>query len=75
MASQAEHVEIMTSLALKNFFMAYGRSNDIRGNEKVIYLDHTLTSQAASKILTDLLKSPELKNSIRITGIRRKFIP
>ena len=37
MASQAIHVDIVTSLTLKDFLLAFSRFNDVRGKVEVIY--------------------------------------
>ena len=61
-AFRAEHLEIVNSLALKNFLMEFNRFNDVCGKVEVIYLDNAFTFQAASEALPDMLKSPELRN-------------
>ena len=75
MASRAVHVEIVTSLSLKDFLLAFSRFNDVRGRVEVIYSDNGSTYQAASKALPKLLHSTELRNSLRGKGIRWEFIP
>ena len=50
-ASRAVHVEIVTSLSLKEFLLALSRFNDIRGRVEVIYSDNGSTFQATSKAL------------------------
>ena len=75
MASRAVHVEIVTSLSLKDFLLAFSRFNDVRGRVEVIYLDNGSTFQAASKALPKLLYSTELRNSLRGKKIRWEFIP
>ena len=75
MASRAVHVEVVTSLGLKEFLMAFSRFNDVRGNVETIYSDNGSTFQAASKVLPDLVKSPKLKNALRKKGINWEFIP
>ena len=75
MASRAVHVEIVLSLALTNFLMAFSRFTDVCGNVEVIYSDNGSTFQAAAKALPELLKAPELKNALRKRGIKWEFIP
>ena len=75
MSSRSVHVEVVTSLSLKDFLVAFSRFNDVRGKVEVIFLDNGSSFQAASKALPDLLKSPELRNSLREKGIRLEFIP
>ena len=75
LASRAVHVEIVTSLSLKDFLLAFSRFNDVRGNVEVIYSDNGSTFQAACKELPRLLRSSELKNALRKKGIRWEFIP
>ena len=72
---RAVHVEIVTSLSLKDFLLAFSRFNDVRGRVEVIYSDNGSTFQAASKAFPKLLHSTELRNSLRGKGIRREFIP
>ena len=51
MASRAMHVEIVTSLNLKDFLLAFSRFNDVRGKVEVIYSDNCTTFQTTAKIL------------------------
>ena len=75
MSSRSVHVEVVTSLSLKDFRLAFSRFNDILGKVEVIFLDNGSSFQAAAKALPDLLKSPKLRNSLREKGIRWEFIP
>ena len=75
MASRAIHVEIVTFLSLKDFVLAFSRFNDVRGGVEVIYSDNGSTFQAAAKTLPALLKTPELRNSLRKKGVKWEFIP
>ena len=75
MASRAIHVEIVNSLSLKDFVLAFSRFNDVRGGVEVIYSDNGSTFQAAAKTLPALLKTPELRNSLRKKGVKWEFIP
>ena len=75
MASRAVHVEIVTSLSLKDFLLAFSRFNNVRERVEVIYSDNGSTFQAASKALPKLLHSTQLRNSLRGKEIRWEFIP
>ena len=75
MASRAVHVEIVTSLTLKDFLLAFSRFNDVRGKVEVIYLDNGTTFQAAAKSLPKLLHTTELRNASRKKGVLWQFIP
>ena len=75
MASRAIHVEVVTSLTLKDFLLAFSRFNDVRGKVEFMYSDNGSTFQAAAKTLPDLLQTTELRNSLREKGIQWKFIP
>ena len=75
MSSRALHVELVTSLSLSQFVLAFNRFSDIHGPVSKIYLDNGITFQAASKSLPSLLKSTGLKTSLRKQGITWKFIP
>ena len=69
MSSRSVHVEVFTSLSLKDFLLAFSRFNDVQGKVEVIFLDNSSSFQVASKALPHLLKSPELRNSLREKGI------
>ena len=60
-ASIAVHMEIVISLALKDFLIAFSRFNHVHGKVDVVYSDNGSTFQAASKTIPDLFKSPDLK--------------
>ena len=68
-------VEVVTSLSLKGFLLAFSRFNDVLEKVEAIFLDNGSSFQAASKALPQLLKSPELRNSLRGKGIQWEFIP
>ena len=74
MSSRSVHVEVVTSLSLKDLLLAFSRFNDVRGKVEVIFSENGSSFQAASKALPDLLKSPELRNLLREKGIRWEFI-
>ena len=75
MSSRAVHVELVTSLTLSEFILAFTRFTDLRGPVSTIYSDNGTTFQAAAKVLPKLLESTELKNSLRKKGINWEFIP
>ena len=75
MSSRAVHVELVTSLTLSEFILAFTRFTDLRGPVSTIYSDNGTTFQAAAKVLPKLLESTELKNSLRKNGINWEFIP
>ena len=70
MASRAVglQVEIILSLALKDFLVAVGKFNHAGGKVKVFYSNIGFTFQATSQALPDLLKSPQLRNYLQKTG-------
>ena len=74
-SSRAVHVELMTSLTLSEFILAFTRFTDLRRPVSTIYSDNGITFQAAAKVLPKLLESTELKNSLRKKGIDWEFIP
>ena len=65
MASRAVHEEIVTSLRLKDFLLAFSRFNDVRAKVEVIYSDNGTTVQAAAKTLSKLLHTTEYRNAFR----------
>ena len=64
MSSRAVHVELVTSLYLSEFVLAFNRFSDLRGPVSKTYSDNNTTFQAASKSLPSLLKSTGLKTSL-----------
>ena len=64
-ASRAIHVEIVTSLTLKDFLLAFSRFNDVCGKVEVIHWDNGTTFQAAAKTLPKLLHTTEFRNAFR----------
>ena len=75
MSSRAIHVELVTSLSLSDFLLAFTRMCDLRGPVGNIYSDNGSTFQAASKKLPELFYSREFQNSLRKKGIDWEFIP
>ena len=75
MSSRSVQVEVVTSLSLKDFLLAFSRFNDVWEKVEVIFSDNGSSFPAASKALPDLLKPHELRNLLRKKGIRWEFIP
>ena len=75
MASRAIHVEMVVSLSLDEFLLAFTRFMDLRGPVSNLYSDNGSTFQAASKKLPELVESPAFLNSLRQKGINWHFIP
>ena len=75
MASRAIHVEMVTSLSLDEFLLAFTRFVDLRGPVSNLYSDNGSSFQAASKKLPELLQSREFENSLRKKGLNWHFIP
>ena len=74
MSSRVVHVELVTSLSLSEFVLAFNRFSDLRGPVSKIYSDNGTTFQAASKSLPSLLCTG-LKTSLRKREIFWEFIP
>ena len=62
MSPRAVHVELVTSLTLSEFILAFTRFTDLRGPVSTIYSDNGTTFQAAAKVLPKLLESTEYIN-------------
>ena len=75
MSSRAIHVEIVTSLSLNDFLLAFNRFNNFRGKIDIIYCDDKSTFQGVSKLLPELLRDPRLRNVLRAKDIKWSFIP
>ena len=75
MASRAIHVEMVVSLSLDEFLLAFTRFMDLRGPVSNLYSDNGSTFQAAAKKLPELVESPAFLNSLRQKGINWHFIP
>ena len=75
MASRAIHVEMVVSLSLDEFLLAFTRFMDLRGPVSNLYSDNGSTFQAASKKLPELVESPAFLNSLRQKSINWHFIP
>ena len=75
MASRAVHVELVISLDLSNFVLAFSRFVDIHGPVLSFYSDNGSTFKAAANILPELLQSDGLQSFCRKKGISWEFIP
>ena len=75
MYSRAVHVELVTSLTLSEFILAFTWFTDLRGPVSTIYSDNGTTFQVAATVFPKLLESTELKNSLCKKGINWEFIP
>ena len=64
MSSRALHVELVTSLSLSEFVLAFNRFSNLRGPVSKIYSYNGPIFQAASKSLPSLLESTGLKTSL-----------
>ena len=69
------HVELVTSLDLESFLLAFTRFTNLRGAVDTIYSDNASTFRAASDKLPKLLSSTEFCNALRRTNINWIFIP
>ena len=59
------HVEILTSLDLNSFLLAFSRFTNLRGNVDTLYSDNGSTFRAAADRLPSLLQSNVFQNSLR----------
>ena len=69
------HVEVITSLDLDSFLLAFSRFTNLRGAVDTIYSDNGSTFCAASERLPDLLDSTDFHNSLRKININWIKIP
>ena len=69
LCSRAIHVEIITSLDLNNFLLAFSRFTLLRGAVDTIYSDNGSTFCAAAEQLPLLIHSTVLRNSLRKRNI------
>ena len=69
------HVEIVTSLDLNSFLLAFSRFTNLRGNVDTMYSDNGSTFRAAADRLPSLLQSNVFQNSLRKKGVNWVFIP
>ena len=75
MALRAVHVELVTSLDLSSFILAFSRFVDVRGPVSGFHSDNGSTFKVAAHILPDLLSSDDLQSFFRQKGISWEFIP
>ena len=59
------HVEIVTSLDLNEFLLAFSRFTNLRGAVDTVYSDNGSTFRAAADRLSSLLGSTEFCNSLK----------
>ena len=69
------HVEVVTSLDLDSFLLAFSRFTNLRGAVDTIYSDNGSTFRAASERLPNLLDSTDFHNSLRKININWIKIP
>ena len=69
------HVELVTSLDLNSFLLAFSRFTNLRGAVDTIFLDNGSTFCAAADKLPTLLGSTEFHNSLRKRNIIWSRIP
>ena len=60
LSTRAIHVELVTSLDLSNFIMAFSRFVDLRGSVSSMYSDNGTTFKAAAHVLPELLQADKL---------------
>ena len=69
------HVELVTSLDLTSFLLAFSRFTNLRGAVDTVFSDNGSTFCAAAERLLSLLTSTEFHNSLRRRGINYIKIP
>ena len=69
------YVEIVTSLDLNSFLLAFSRFTNLRGAVDTMYSDNGSTFVAAADILPTLLSSTDFHNSLRKRSINWVRIP
>ena len=75
LSTRAVHVELVTSLDLNSFILAYTRFIDVRGPISSFYSDNGATFKAAANVLPNLLESNELQSFFRRKCLTWEFIP
>ena len=75
MCTRCIHVELVTSLDLNSFLMAFSRFVNLRGSVDTVFSDNGSTFCAASEQLPKLLKSTEFHNALRKSNINWTRIP
>ena len=72
---RAVHVEIVTSLDLNTFILAFSRFINLRGPVRSLYSDNGSTFKAAASVLLGLLQSQALQSFFRQKELTWEFIP
>ena len=72
---RAIHVEIVTSLELTSFILAFSRFIDLKGPVSSLHSDNGTTFKAAANVLPELLQSSGLQSFFRHQGLSWEFIP
>ena len=75
LCTRAIHVEVVTSLDLNSFLLAFARFTNLRGSVDTMYSDNGSTFCAAADKLPSLLSSPEINSSLRKRNINWIKIP
>ena len=75
MCTRCIHVELVTSLDLNNFLMAFTRFTNLRGSVATVYSDNGSTFCAAADQLPKMLGSNEFQNCLRKQNINWVRIP
>ena len=71
----AIHVELVTSMDLSSFILAFSRFVDLREPVASMYSDNGTTFREAANVLPQLLHSEELQSFFRIKRLSWEFIP
>ena len=75
LCTRCVHVEIVTSMDLNNFILAFSRFTNLRGPVDTFFSDNGKTFCAAEKELPRIIDSTEFHNSLRYRGINWVRIP
>ena len=75
MCTRCIHVELVTSLDLNSFLLAFTRFTNLREAVDTVYSDNASTFRAASDQLPKLLRSTEFHNALRKSNIIWRKIP
>ena len=75
LCTRCVHVEIVTSMDLNNFILAFSRFINLRGPVDTFFSDNGKTFCAAEKQLPQIIDSTEFHNSLRHRGINWVRIP
>ena len=75
MTTRAIHVELVTSMDLSSFILAFSRFVDLRGPVASMYCNNGTTFKAAANVLPQLLHSEDLQSFFRKKGFSWEFIP